>query len=79
MTSFLAQQLLADITAAPGSTAFAEQELMLLHSVMKATAVAAAVPAVGWQASAAAEAVIECLAIVLQVCDAGADRQASGV
>jgi hypothetical protein len=71
VTSFLGRQLLADLIAAAGSSVLAEQQLGLLHTLLGASAAAAAMPGAGWEATFGADAVVDTIAMVLQVRSSG--------
>jgi hypothetical protein len=73
LVAFLARQLLSDCVAAAGSSELVTQQLGLLHRLFGASAAVAAVPGASWSADSrqSAEAVVDLLAAVLQVCVAG--------
>lgn len=67
LVSFLGRQLLADLVAAAGSGDLALEELGMLRQLLGASAAAAAVPGAPWGAGSGAEAVVDALAVILQV------------
>jgi hypothetical protein len=70
LVAFMARQLLSDCVAAAGSSELATQQLSLLHKLLGASAAVAAVPGASCSGDSrqSAEAVVDTMAAVLQVC-----------